>query len=311
MISVVVPVYRSVDTLGELHGRLCRVLEGVGEAFEVLFVEDGGMQDSWRVITELAAQDRRVRGIRLSRNYGQHNALLCGIRQAAGDCIVTMDDDLQHPPEELPRMLERLAQGFDVVYGTPRQARHGLLRNLATLVTKIALQGAIGDVRAHDVSAFRVFRSELRGAFENYRSPTVNIDVLLTWGTSRFSAVPVRHEARVRGESGYTLRMLARHALNMMTGFSVMPLHLASVVGFAVAIFGAGILAFVLLRWLIQGSEVPGFAFLASIITIFSGAQLLALGVMGEYLARMHFRTMERPAYVVRASTDDDDPPRS
>jgi undecaprenyl-phosphate 4-deoxy-4-formamido-L-arabinose transferase len=158
----------------------------------------------------------------------------------------------------------------------------------------------MGKVNARQVSALRVFRTSLRDAFSDYRSPTVNIDVLLTWATTSFSAIRVKHEARKFGQSGYTVSKLIRHALNMMTGFSTKPLQLASLMGFSFALFGLVILVYVVTRWVFQGDSVPGFAFLASIIAIFSGAQLLALGVIGEYIARMHFRTMERPAYFVR-----------
>ena len=306
-ISVVIPVYRSGTGLHELHQRLTSCLDETGRAFELIFVEDCGGDDSWSIIGELSIADKRVRGIRLRRNYGQHNAVLCGIRNARYDTTVTMDDDLQHPPEVLPRLLDTLDDGFDVVYGTPETEQHGLFRNLASQVTKLALQRSIGASTARSVSAYRVFRTELREAFAEYRSPSVNIDVLLTWGTSAFGAVAVRHEPRRYGESGYTLRKLVRHTLNMMTGFSEIPLHIASVIGFGFALFGALILVYVLLRWLIDGSAVPGFAFLASIISIFSGAQLLALGVIGEYLARMHFRAMERPVYMVGETVGEHD----
>ncbi len=162
------------------------------------------------------------------------------------------------------------------------------------------LQQAVGAETARHVSALRVFKTDLRQAFHDYRSPFVNIDVMLTWATTNFGVVKVRHDPRRAGTSGYTLRMLVRHAFNMMTGFSALPLQAASMIGFAFALFGAGILAFVLIRYLMLGAVVPGFAFLASIVAIFSGVQLLAIGIIGEYLARIHFRTMERPPYVVR-----------
>ena len=303
MISIAIPVYRSSESLPVLHRRLVSLFEPRGDDFEIVFVEDGGGDHSWDIIKGLAATDARVRGFKMSRNYGQHNALLCGIRAAQGEVIVTMDDDLQHPPEELPKLLAKLEDSYDVVYGPPEQEQHGFLRDLASRITRIALQGAMGAETARQVSALRVFRTELRDAFADYRSPSVNIDVLLTWATTRFAAVRVRHEPRRYGESGYTPRKLVRHALNMITGFSIRPLQLASVMGFAFALFGGLVLAYVLVRYLAQGSAVPGFAFLASIIAVFSGAQLLALGIIGEYLARMHFRTMERPPYAVRERT--------
>ena len=303
MISIVIPVYRSAESLSELHRRLADVFDARAQALEILFIEDCGGDHSWEVIKRLALVDQRVHGLQMSRNYGQHNALLCGIRAARGDVIVTMDDDLQHPPEELPKLLAKLDEGFDVVYGPPQQEQHGLLRDLASQITKLALAEAMGAANARQVSALRVFRTELREAFAGYRSPTVNIDVLLTWASTRFAAVRVGHEPRKFGESGYTTGKLIRHALNMMTGFSTRPLQMASLLGFGFAVFGLVILAYVLIRWLLQGSTVPGFAFLACIVAIFSGVQLLALGIIGEYLARMHFRTMDRPPYAVRDRT--------
>jgi undecaprenyl-phosphate 4-deoxy-4-formamido-L-arabinose transferase len=298
-LSVVIPVYRSAAILPELLQRLEPVLAAVASRFEILLVDDASPDESWSVIEKLAAQ-HPVRGISLGRNYGQHAAVLAGILEARGELVVTLDDDLQHPPEEIPKLLAKLAEGFDVVYGTPLEEQHGWLRDLASQVTKLALQSAMGAAVARDVSAFRAFRTRLREAFRDYRSPYVSIDVLLTWGTSRFAAVRVRHDPRRSGSSNYTFARLASHALNMATGFSVAPLRFASLVGFAFTLFGTAVLAAVLGRYFLEGTSVPGFPFIASVIAIFSGAQLFALGIIGEYLARMHFRTMGRPPFTVR-----------
>ncbi|HEY3074813.1 MAG TPA: glycosyltransferase family 2 protein [Burkholderiales bacterium] len=298
-VSVVVPVYRSRETLRELHRRLVAVLASHA-AFEIIFVDDGSGDECWTLIEELARADPRVRGLRLSRNYGQHNALLCGIRAAGYELIVTLDDDLQNPPEEIPKLLGRLREGFDVVYGAPREPQHGLLRGAAASITKLVLAGAIGSSTARHVSAFRAFRAYVREAFRDYAAPFVSVDVLLTWGTTRFSHVPVTHDARAAGASNYTLRKLITHALTMVTGFTTLPLQLASVLGFAFALFGLAVLAYVLIVYVIHGGSVPGFPFLASVIAIFAGVQLFALGIIGEYLARMHVRSMSRPPYLVR-----------
>jgi glycosyltransferase involved in cell wall biosynthesis len=299
-ISVVVPVYRSEAILPELVQRLEKVLGRIASAYELVLVNDSSPDQSWDVICRLAERNSWIHPINLMRNYGQHNALLCGIRAAQYDVIVTLDDDLQHPPEEVPKLLAVLAQGFDVVYGTPQNEEHGFLRDLASLTTKMALQNVMGAKIARQVSAFRAFRAEVAGAFSHYEGSFVSIDVLLTWGTSLFAAVPVAHEARKQGTSGYTFRKLITHAMNMMTGFTTLPLQLASLVGFAFTFFGFCVLGFVLLRYFTYGNPVPGFPFLASIVAVFSGAQLFALGIIGEYLARMHFRSLQKPPYVVR-----------
>lgn len=299
-LSIVVPVYNSEQSLPLLVEAIQEALKDYGAPFELILVNDGSRDQSWSVIQTLAERHAWITGIDLMRNYGQHNALLCGIRAAKHDAIITMDDDLQHPPAEIPKLLAELEKGYDVVYGTPEQEQRSLLRNLATQVTKLALQSAMGVQAARKVNAFRAFRTEVRNAFMHYNSPYVSIDVLLTWGTTRFSTVTVQHAPRRFGKSNYTLRKLIVHTFNMLTGFSVRPLQLASLIGFVFTAFGFLIFLYVIGRYLIEGGSVPGFPFLASIIAIFSGVQLFTLGIIGEYLARIHFRIMERPQSVIR-----------
>ncbi|MBI5670375.1 MAG: glycosyltransferase family 2 protein [Chloroflexi bacterium] len=303
-LSVIIPVYNGALSLPELTAQLAEELPKLADQYEIIFVEDDGRDNSWDVIKGLARQYPWVRGFKHMRNYGQHNALLCGIRAARHDIIVTMDDDLQHPPVEIRKLLDKLNEGYDVVYGKPQQEQHGLLRDFASQITKLALQSAMGVDVARSVSAFRVFRTQLRDAFTSYQSPYVSIDVLLTWGTKRFAAIPVRHDPRTLGVSNYTLRKLVRHALNMMTGFSTLPLQVASLVGFGLTMFGVVVLVYVIGRALIERAAPAGFPFLASTIAIFSGAQLFALGIMGEYLARMHVRIMGQPSSVVREAVE-------
>ena len=307
-ISAVIPVYNSAPILPHLIDRLEPELAAAATDFEIILVNDASQDGSWEVIRGLVEAYPCLRAINLMRNYGQHNALLCGIRAARYELIVTLDDDLQHPPEEIPALLAELERGYDVVYGTPRQEQHNLWRNLASRLTKLAFKSAMGVDIARDVSAFRVFRTPIREAFAAYQGPFASIDVLLTWGSTCFSAVPVNHAPRQAGVSNYTFRKLISHALNMLTGFSVLPLRLATWVGLGFATFGALVLIYVLLVYLFVGRAVQGFAFLASIIAVFSGAQLLSLGIMGEYLARMHFRLMLKPAYVVQEQLGSQDP---
>lgn len=300
MLSIVIPVYNSEASLKPLLERLSGVLPSLAGSYEVILVNDGSRDKSWSVISSLTAQYPFVQGINMMRNYGQHNALLCGIRRAKGDVIITMDDDLQHPPEEIHKLLDKLNEGYDVVYGTPHQEGHGFLRDLASQVTKLALQSAMGAETARQVSAFRAFRTLVRQSFATYRSPLVSIDVLLTWGTTRFASVEVREDARTLGVSNYTFQKLVTHAINMMTGFSILPLQIASWIGIGLALFSVVVLIYVIGQYLVAGTPVQGFPFLASIIGLFSGAQLLALGIIGEYLGRMHLRLQDRPTYVVR-----------
>ena len=299
-ISVVVPVYNSAGTLDELADRLLGVLRDVATDYEILFVNDGSEDSSWATIVDLTQRHDRVRALDLMRNSGQHNALLAGIRSARYELTVTLDDDLQNPPEEIPKLLSRLDEGYDVVYGSAEERQFGFWRNVATETTKIALGWVIGDAIARHVSAFRAFRTSLRDAFADYDAPYVSIDVLLSWGTTRFSAVEVEHRARAEGKSSYSFGRLATHAFNVMTGYSTRPLRIATLIGLVFTLFGILVLGVVVVTYAVEGGSVPGFPFLASVIAIFSGAQLLTLGIIGEYLARMHVRVMDRPPFTIR-----------
>lgn len=298
-LSVVIPVFNAAESLENLCDQLIRALENLSDNYEILLIDDGSRDKSWSIINDLQKRHNQIRGIKLSRNYGQHNALLCGIRAAEFETIVTMDDDLQNPVSEVPKLLNKLNEGYDVVYGTPAKQQHTFLRNLASRLTKIALKELMGAETATHVSAFRAFRTRLRQGFENYSSPYVSIDVLLTWSTSSFTAIKVNHAERELGKSNYTIKKLIAHAFNLVTGFSTLPLQVASMIGFIFMIFGIGILIWVLGGYFIFGTTVAGFTFLASIIAIFSGVQLFALGIFGEYISRIHFRTMDQPPYVI------------
>ena len=304
-VSVVIPVYKTSTTLFELVERILPVLTAQKCDFEIIFVDDGGVDESWAALTELHTKFDFVRVFRLSRNYGQHNAILFGTLQAKGDIIITMDDDLQHPPEVLPQLFDALTADVDVVYGSPKSGRHGFFRNVSSRLTKMVLQGVMGTENAQHVSALRIFRQKLVVSWRDLKSPLVNMDVLLTWVTDRFAYVLVDHHERKMGNSGYTFIKLLSHALNLVTGFSRLPLQIASIVGIMFAGFGFLIFLYVFIMWLTHEDSVPGFAFLASIISIFAGIQLISIGIMGEYISRMFDKVSERPRFVVRDSLSD------
>jgi undecaprenyl-phosphate 4-deoxy-4-formamido-L-arabinose transferase len=299
-VSIVIPVYNSTATLPELLERLTLVLADRAGAYEVVAVDDASRDDSWAVLEALQERHDHLVAIAMSRNFGQHAALLAGIRAARYDRIVTMDDDLQHRPEDIPTLLDALTADVDVVYGQSVEEEHGFWRSLSSRIVKSALAAAVGSEMAGKSSAFRAFRTRLRDAFSAVDDPYVSLDVLLSWATTRVAAVPVEMNKREQGASNYTFRSLVRHASNMLTGFSLLPLRIVVAMGFFMALVGAGLLAFVVGSFIFRGDTIPGFPFLASVIAIFGGTQLLALGVLGEYLGRVHFRSMHRPAYLIR-----------
>jgi glycosyltransferase involved in cell wall biosynthesis len=296
-VSIVVPVYRGEAFIEPLVERVASALPKFAKRYELILVNDGSSDNSWAVIERMAREFPWVNGVRLMRNYGQHNATLCGVRVARYETIVTMDQDLQHQPEDIPALLDKLNEGFDVVYGAPKTPPNGVWRNLLTASIKRILSNIMGATSVRNISAFRAFRAHLRTAFENFRSPTVILDVLLSWGTTRFASVQVN--VAPAADSHYTFSSLARAAILILTGYSTMPLHLASWIGFFMTVFGLAVFVHVVYVYFALGS-VPGFPFLASIISLFGGAQLFALGIIGEYLARVFDRSMDRPSYIIR-----------
>ncbi|MFT4865522.1 MAG: glycosyltransferase involved in cell wall biosynthesis [Minisyncoccia bacterium] len=299
-ISVIVPAYRSPGTLEKLCAEIDLHVAPLAEEIEIIFVDDGSGDGTWESIEKLVARRSDVRGISLLRNYGQHNALLAGIRASRLSLVLTIDDDLQNPPSQVPALLTTLTDDVDLVYGRPRQEPQGAARNIASRVTKRVMAGALGPEVYPSSSAFRLFRSELIVAADAVNDPYISIDVILSWATNRVTDVTVDFAERTDGKSGYTLRRLIRHALNMITGYSSQPLRWMSLFGLACASLGFIMLMYVLARFFVGDIEVAGFTFLAAAITLFSGVQLLSLGVLGEYVGRMHFRSMGKPPYVVR-----------
>ena len=297
--SIIIPIYNSQKSIPVLIRILSDTLQSIVNEYEIILVNDGSKDGSWDCIEEISQLYANIRAFDLARNFGQHNALLCGIRQAKYEIIVTMDDDLQHPPSEIIKLLDELEKGFDVIYGTPNHETHGFFRNFSSHFTKWALKITTQIPYTNKISAFRAFRTSLRKLFANYNNTYVSLDVLLSWGTTKIGFVNVKHNRREYGKSQYTFFKLFRHALNMILGFSLLPLRVASILGFVFTIFGFLILAYVVIRYLVQGGAVPGFSFLASSLAIFSGIILFVLGIMGEYLARMYSSTLTKPPYMI------------
>ena len=301
-LSVVVPVYNGEDTIRALVERLAAALPPLTDQFEIILVNDDSPDQSWHVINTLHEEYPFLRGIHLMRNYGQHNATLCGVRAAQYSVIVTMDDDLQHPPEEIHKLIAKLVEGYDVVYGYPNKLPHSFVRNFFSRATKRTLAFVMGVKTVKEISAFRAFRADLRRAFDNYQNAGVILDALLSWGTTRFTSVLVDEDPRTVGTSNYNFVKLVREAFLVLTGYSTAPLKLASYLGFSATIFGVVSFLYVIISYLLRGS-IDGFTFLASTILIFSGVQLFTLGIFGEYLARIFDRSMEQPTYVIGKTT--------
>ncbi|XVQ82595.1 glycosyltransferase family 2 protein [Microbispora siamensis] len=299
-VSVVIPCYRSAQTLPTLIDRLLAVIPSVVSQFEVVLVVDGSPDNTWEVVQELVDRHEAVRALLLARNYGQHNALVAGIRSARYDVIVTMDDDLQHPPEEIPRLLAGLRPDLDIVYGVPAAGTHGPIRDLASKSLKLALSGRFGAENGQDISAFRAFRSFLRQSLDGVGAPYTQIDIAFSWATTKIGTVEVGMQARSLGRSNYTVPMLIRHAIGIFVGYSTLPLRLVTYFGLLTGAFGLMLLLVFLWTYWFGDGTVKGFTSTASMISLFAAVQMIALGIIGEYLGRIHVERMGRPMYIVR-----------
>jgi len=299
-LSVVIPVYRSAATLRQLVDCLLPVLKAIAPRHEIVFVEDGSPDDSWQVLSELQAEHpESIIAIQLMRNFGQHNALMCGFRHARGSFAVTMDDDLQNPPTEIPKLLQAIREGnWDVVYGQYAEKKHHLGRNLGSRTVNAFYRLVFrSDVT---VTSFRIIRKETLDAILSYNLNFTFVDGLLAWNTRRIGSVLVDHEPRQQGRSGYSVWKLLTLALNLFTNFSLLPLQVVSALGLCCATGGAMVGFYYLVFFLLGRIEVPGYASTIVAILMLGGCQLLSLGIMGEYLGRLHLNVNRKPQYTER-----------
>lgn len=304
--SVVIPVYRSGAWLEELVARIHTTLVPMREPFEVVLVNDASPDDgTWPVIGRLAAQFPSVRGFDLLYNVGQFAATVCGLEQARGELLVTMDDDLQHPPEEIPKLITAIQQHPDIlcVMGQHETKRHSPLRNAGSALYKRILDAVYGKSPALQMSSFRIMRRELAEALIRYRTARPLLGSMTVRLTRRMMNVPVVHHPRSHGRSGYTWPRLIGHVLDAVIYKSTLPLRVFSVLGFLTASLAFLIGVTVFLRWLAGEIATPGYTSLILTIAFFSGTILLGIGIVGEYVARIISEVSGPPRYEIRRIT--------
>ena len=300
-VSVVVPVFNSASSLPRLLDRLESTFSKMElKHYELIFIEDGSSDDSWTVLQSLQkGRADKITAIQLMRNFGQHNAIMCGLKYAKGKYIVTIDDDLQNPPEEIEKLINYISENeLDLVYGEPRIKKHSSWRNLGSQIIR-SFYHLVFRNKVNPTS-FRIIRRELVDCIFSYDLNFTYIDGLLAWNTKRIGSVPVEHNPRQEGKSGYSLRRLLILSLNLFTNFSLLPLQVVSFLGIASATFGFAAGTYYLLSALVFGSIVPGYASTITAILILGGMQLLALGMIGEYIGRLHLNVNRKPQYSIR-----------
>jgi len=302
-LSVVIPVYRSKDTLKELLHRIVESFSNSRVEIEVLMVEDCGGDGSWDAIEALATDQPVLRGIRLSRNFGQHAATICGMSMARGHWVATMDDDLEQPPEKLRELLEKAMEGYDLVYGVYPERTHAAWRNITSYLARVLFKLAIPMLN-DTYTSMRVIRGDLARELKRFDSPFPFIDGYLSWLTNRCACVEISHQSRPAGQSNYTFGKLFAHTLNIFVTFSDAPLKLASNAGLFFSLIGFSALAVILIGRLLGTVTAVGYASVMAAILAVGGIQLLVLGIFGEYIGRINFKTSGKPLYLVAYDTE-------
>jgi undecaprenyl-phosphate 4-deoxy-4-formamido-L-arabinose transferase len=299
-VSIVIPVFNGARTIGPLVERLQQELAGRFD-LEIVLVNDGSADDSAEVCAALAQRwPALVRLVDLAKNFGEHNAVMAGLGHAGGDCAVIMDDDFQNPPSEVAKLVDKLRDGHDVVYSRYASKKHSLFRNLGSRFHNLVASAMLGKPRGLYLSSFKAISGLVIDAVTRYDGPYPYLDGLILNATRNYATVDVQHDPRLEGRSNYTLRRLVRLWLNMFTNFSVLPLRLASLLGFVFAAGGLVLAAVTLIEKMANPDLPAGWASLMCMLLIVSGVQLFALGMIGEYVGRLFLKVNGMPQFVVR-----------
>ncbi|MEE3419694.1 MAG: glycosyltransferase family 2 protein [Lachnospiraceae bacterium] len=301
--SVVVPVYNSEHTLEQLYSRLKKVFdEELKRPFELLLIDDSSRDNSWKIMQKLHEEDPRVKIFQMARNFGQHPALLCGFHYVKGDFVITMDDDLQHPPEELPKMIEVMdaRDDVDVILAKYENRKHSWIRKLGTRISVDMTTKMLGKDPDLEITSFRLMRRFIVDAIKDTSIHAPQIGNLLVATSNRIINVDVRHDKRAYGHSGYSFKELKRELFYDITTHSDLPLMIVRNIGIVTFLvsFLTGLVLFI--RYCLGQITVPGWTSIILVLLIFMGLTLLSIGTLGTYLLNILDESKKRPQYVLR-----------
>lgn len=299
-LSIVVPIFNEEEVLPELYRRVVDVLDGIRKSFEIILVDDGSRDRSWPVIDELHRGDARVRGIRLSRNFGQHIAITAGIDHSRGDSVILMDGDLQDRPEEIPRLLEKMAEGYDLVYGVRTNRQDAFIKKATSILFWKLIRNLSGFEIPENQAMLRVMSRKYVDDFRKFTERNRFLAGLFTWVGHSQAALEVEHGARFKGKSKYNLYRMLKLTFHAITSFSYFPLQMAGLAGLAISVVSFFFGIWFLVRKLVFGISVMGWASTMVAILFLGGVQLAVLGLIGEYLGRVFTEVQNRPIYLVR-----------
>jgi undecaprenyl-phosphate 4-deoxy-4-formamido-L-arabinose transferase len=300
-ISVVIPVFNEEDNLRELGERLIHTLTAMGRPYEIIFVDDGSTDRSWQLLTDLNEQySQNIRALQFHRNFGQHQAIFAGFQAAKGKVMVTLDADLQNPPEEIPRLVAKLDEGYDTVGGWRENRQDSIFRRLPSQLVNSVMSRVTG-VKLRDYGCMlRAYRREVVDSINQCQESSSFIPALANLFSHRVAEIPVGHAERERGTSKYSLFKLLRLNFDLMTGFSNLPIHMVGVMGVVIALLGFFLGLFLFIRRFFVGPEVEGVFTLFAILFVFVGLNTLGLALIGEYVGRIYREVRGRPRFVIR-----------
>jgi len=301
--SVVIPVYQSEKMLEELYQRLVKVfIDQIKEPFEIIMVDDASPDNAWDIMISLNKNDKRVKIIQLLTNVGQHNATLCGFNYADGDYVITMDDDLQHLPEEVPVLIKALKNNnkVDVIIGSYINKRHSFFRNIGTICINLLMTRIFNKPYDLKMTSFRIIKREIIESLISIDVDSPRIGNLLLLLTRRIENVPVTHEQRKDGKSGYGLRKLIKDSLDNTLTYSSLPLNFMILIGFCSSVVCFFLALYYLYRFLFIGITVPGWTTVILLLLFFFGITLFSIGMIGEYLIRIMKETRKYPQFIIR-----------
>jgi undecaprenyl-phosphate 4-deoxy-4-formamido-L-arabinose transferase len=298
-LSVIVPILNEAPTLEALADRLVRTLHRMGKSYEVIFVDDGSTDDSAKLLKGLYELHPTIKVIRLNRNYGQHMAIFAGLERARGEVIVTLDGDLQNPPEEIPRLLEKIQEGYDVVCGRRTSRQDPLLRRLLSSLASRLGSRLVGVTMDDYGSMLRAYRRPVVEQVLRCRDRSMYIPALANAFAGSVAEIPVSHRRRVSGGSRYNLLGLLRLMADLATGVSLVPIRLINLAGALLALLGVGFGLYTALQH-VQGSPQTMLSALMALILVVAGLQLMALGLIGEYVGRTCMEVRQHPRYVIQ-----------
>ena len=306
--SVVVPVFNEEGNVEALASRVVTVMEAVGQPFELLFVDDGSRDGTAALLARLGRADRRIRVLRFTRNYGQEAAVEALYLNARGRWLIQMDGDLQHPPEEIPALIAKKDEGFDVVYGVREGRRDALVRVAASRIMQWSMRSLMEIELPEDVSTFRLMSAPIARLVAALPERRKFFSALIVWSGARIGTVRVRHEARHAGATHYNFTKLLNHTFDLIVGFSSKPLRYIGTLGFVFAVVGLGLGAWVIARKLAFNYGIMGWPSLFAAVVILGGMQLIATSVIGEYIARIYVQAQDRPLYNIAERINFDEP---